>query len=586
MVASEQISRSKDSQGDAEKGDVVSQVVRDTDDHLDLPERKDSDGFQGGVQRVRAITSVWSTKTLILTFVLLYLVSFVDALLTSVQTSLNPYVTSFFNQHGLLAVVGVVSTILGGSSKLTLAKIVDIWGRVEGFLIMLFLVTIGLIVKATCKNVEAYTAGHTLYWVGHIGILYVVEIMIADMTSLKNRMIIIGLMGTPGIASTFAGPRIADSFWNELSWRWAFGSFAIMLVGVCFPIFAVMMMLRLKAEKSGVLKKDESTRKWWQSIGHYAIEFDIIGIVLITATFSLILLPFSIAAYAPKGWASGYIIAMEVLGVACVPAFYCWERFFSPVQFLPWRYLKEPTIIGSCCLYCIMFASIFIWNAYLSSYLQVVNRLSIESANYVVSAMSLTSFILSPVIGTIIRFTGDFKWTSMAGIPIFLLGTALLIPFRRPDTHVGLITLTQVLVGVGSCIFSTCGQLAVMAVVSHQEIAVVTAVWGLFGAIGAALGFAIAGGMWNNILESQINARLPEESKHLSASIFSSLVTQMSYEDGTAERAAIVGAYGDVQRKMVIVGVCLTPICVLCTYFWRNVNVKKLLKEQTAGNVW
>jgi hypothetical protein len=125
-----------------------------------------------------------------------------------------------------------------------------------------------------------------------------------------------------------------------------------------------------------------------------------------------------------------------------------------------------------------------------------------------------------------------------------------------------------------------------MAVVSHQEIAVVTAVWGLFGSIGAAVGFAIAGGMWNNILQSQIYARLPEESKHLSASIFSSLVTQMSYEDGTAERAAIVGAYGNVQRKMVIVGVCLTPICVLCTYFWRNVNVKKLLKEQTAGNVW
>ncbi|CAI7678625.1 unnamed protein product [Penicillium pancosmium] len=545
MVASEEIAMRKDSQEDAEKAVVVNQVVRDNDFHLDIPEREDSDGFQGGVQRVRAITSVWSTKTLILTFVLLYLVSFVDALLTSVQTSLNPYVTSFFNQHGLLAVVGVVSTILGGSSKLTLAKIVDIWGRVEGFLFMLFLVTIGLIVKATCKSVEAYTAGHTLYWVGHIGILYVVEIMIADMTSLKNRMIIIGLMGTPGIASTFAGPRIADSFWYDLNWRWAFGSFAIMLVGVCVPIFAVMMVLQRRAEKCGVLKKDESTRSWWQSIGHYAIEFDIIGIILITAIFSLILLPFSIAAYAPKGWASGYIIAMEVLGVACVPAFYCWERFFSPVQFLPWRYLKEPTIIGSCCLYCIMFASILF-----------------------------------------IRLTGDFKWTSMAGIPIFLLGTALLIPFRWPDTHVGLITLTQVLVGVGSCIFSTCGQLAVMAVVSHQEIAVVTAVWGLFGAIGAALGFAIAGGMWNNILESQINARLPEESKHLSASIFSNLMTQMSYEDGTAERAAIVGAYGDVQRKMVIVGVCLTPVCVLCTYFWRNVNVKKLLKEQTAGNVW
>lgn len=83
----------------------------------------------------------------------------------------------------------------------------------------------------------------------------------------------------------------------------------------------------------------------------------VIGIVLITAVFSLILLPFSLASYAPKGWASGYIVAMEVLGVVCIPAFYAWERYLSPVQFLPWKYLKEPTIIGSCLLYCVMFIS-------------------------------------------------------------------------------------------------------------------------------------------------------------------------------------------------------------------------------------
>lgn len=83
----------------------------------------------------------------------------------------------------------------------------------------------------------------------------------------------------------------------------------------------------------------------------------VIGIVLITAVFSLILLPFSLASYAHKGWASGYIVAMEVLGVVCIPAFYAWERYLSPVQFLPWKYLKEPTIIGSCLLYCVMFIS-------------------------------------------------------------------------------------------------------------------------------------------------------------------------------------------------------------------------------------
>ena len=174
----------------------------------------------------------------------------------------------------------------------------------------------------------------------------------------------------------------------------------------------------------------------------------------------------------------------------------------------------------------------------------------------------------------------------MAGIPIFLLGTALLIPFRSPDTHVGLLTMVQILVGLGSCMFTVCGQIAVMAIVTHQEIAVVIAIWGLFGSIGAAVGSAIAGGMWNNMFLKGLTERLPQESKHLAATIYSSIVTQMKYADGTPEREAIVGAYADIQRKMVIVGVCFVPLCIVCTWFWRNVNVKKLQKEQTSGNVW
>ncbi|KAJ5490614.1 Major facilitator superfamily domain general substrate transporter, partial [Penicillium expansum] len=269
-------------------------------------------------------------------------------------------------------------------------------------------------------------------------------------------------------------------------------------LGFCIPVAAVMLFMQRQAESSGTLEKTRSGRVWWQSIAHYLIEFDGIGIILITAASSLILIPFSIASYGPNGWATGYIIAMEVLGVACVPAFYIWERYCSPVQFLPWKYLKEPTMIGSCMLYGVMFISCFTWNNYFSSYLQVVNRLDITTAKYVLNAFSLTSFVFSPIFSLVMSWTGDFKWTAMAGVPIFLLGTALLVPFRAPDTHVEILTMIQILVGLGSCLFT--------------------------------------------------------ESKHLSVSIFSDLVMQMSYADGTGERDAIVRAHADVQRKMAIVG--------------------------------
>ena len=190
------------------------------------------------------------------------------------QGALNPYITSSFGKHGLLASVSVISTILGGSSKLTLAKIIDTWGRIEGFMFMLLVLVVGMIMKATCQDIETYVAAHTLYWVGHLGIMYVIDIMLADMTSLKNRMIMYGINGTPTIASTFAGPRIAQLFYTQLNFRWAYGAFAIMICGSCIPVIVVMLWMQRKASRVGELEKKVSNRTWWQSLGHYFIELD------------------------------------------------------------------------------------------------------------------------------------------------------------------------------------------------------------------------------------------------------------------------------------------------------------------------
>jgi hypothetical protein len=83
----------------------------------------------------------------------------------------------------------------------------------------------------------------------------------------------------------------------------------------------------------------------------------VIGILLIVAAFSLFLLPFSLVSYSPYGWKTGYIIAMIIIGILCFPAFALWEWKFAPVKFIPWKYLKNPTILGSCLLYGAMFIS-------------------------------------------------------------------------------------------------------------------------------------------------------------------------------------------------------------------------------------
>lgn len=95
----------------------------------------------------------------------LYIAQFVELLLSAVQSNLNPYITSSFNEHGLTAVVSIVASITGGVCNLFIAKVLDIWGRVEGFFLMLLLIVVGSIMKAVCHNIETYAAANTIYWV-------------------------------------------------------------------------------------------------------------------------------------------------------------------------------------------------------------------------------------------------------------------------------------------------------------------------------------------------------------------------------------------------------------------------------------
>lgn len=261
-----------------------------------------------------------------------------------------------------------------------MAKVVDVFGRTEGYLFNLLIMVIGLILKATCKNIETYVAAHALYWVGHVGLGYIVEVMLADMTSLKNRMIIFGLNGTPTIATVFVGPKVADLFYTQLNFRWAYGAFAIILVGISVPALVLMGVNERKAIRSGELKRATFQGTWMQAIYHYVVEldgkcclaaaingscngtyladrFEVVGVLLLTAATILFLLPFSIAKYAPQGWNTGYIIAMIVVGVVFGAFFTAWEKYFAPVQFMPWKYLKEPTILGSACLAAVLFIS-------------------------------------------------------------------------------------------------------------------------------------------------------------------------------------------------------------------------------------
>lgn len=187
-----------------------------------------------------------------------------------------------------------------------------------------------------------------------------------------------------------------------------------------------------------------------------------------------------------------------------------------------------------------------------------------------------------------IRYTGRYKYISFAGIPFVTLGTALLIHFRRPSSSIGYLVMCQLFNGFGTGIWSICAQLAVMASVNHQEIAVAMAIWSMFGSIGSSLGYAIAGGIWTNVFPGKLLEELPADQKDKASLVYGSIDEQKAAPMGDPVRMATIGAYAHVQRLMVIAGAAFIPLLFLCLVMWRKIDVKKRQKEsgQSKGNIW
>ncbi|KAL7789717.1 major facilitator superfamily domain-containing protein [Trichoderma afarasin] len=540
---------------------------------------------QAGVQGVEAIAIVWSKTSLVIIYVLIWIVYFVVLMQQGAEAALNPFVTSAFQQHSLTPTVGILASVIGGVCNLTVAKILDIFGRPQGYAMSLIITTIGLIMMAATTNVEMYAAAQVFWTVGNNALLYTVNIFVADTTRLHNRGLMTALTSSPNIITTWLGGPISTAFLDGPGWRWCFGAFSIIVPVLCLPLFCMLIFNYFKAKKQGIITKTKTeTKSSLQQFLYYCREFDAIGLLLLTAGLALFLLPFNLYAMQPLGWRSPLIICLLVFGFLLIVAFALWERFFAPVTFIPYSLLLDQNMIGACMLGMVLFISFFCWNSFFSSFLQVVNNLNVTEASYVVQIYGLGSSLFSIATGVVIRYTGRFKAITLYGaIPLYTLFMGLMIYFRRPDMNVGYIIMCQIFISLAAGVVIITSQMAAMTAASHQYIAVVMAILSMFSSIGGAIGLTIAGAIWQAIFPIKLAEYLPLDEQANLINIYSMLEVQLSYPVGTPTRIAIQRAYGDAQLMMLVAGTAIWAVGFVGVALWRNNNIKNI--QQVIGQV-
>lgn len=310
----------------------------------------------------------------------------------------------------------------------------------------------------------------------------------------------------------------------------------------------------------------------------------VIGVILFGGGLVVFLLPFNLAASAPNGWSTGYIIAMIIVGFAAIVAFCFHELYWASSPWMPWHFLTDRSMIGTCALNFVYQISYYTWNIYFQSFLQVVFNVSIAEAGYINNTFSVVSGFLLFLVGWAIRKTGYYRWLFYIAVPLYTFTLGLMIHFRQPNGNIGYIIMCEIFISIGGACFILICQLSVLASVDHQHASSAMSLLYVSGSVGGAIGPTISGAIWTNLFPKALMRYLPAAEQPNAALIMGSLTQQLSYPVGSEERFAIQHAYGYAHSRMLAAGVAFSALMFIFMFMIKNVNVKN--SKQTKGMVF
>ncbi|KAM3081142.1 hypothetical protein ACMFMF_003058, partial [Clarireedia jacksonii] len=235
--------------------------------------------------------------------------------------------------------------------KPPMAKIADVFGRLEAFSLCVLLLVVGYIQQATSSNVQTYAAAQVFYSAGFTGLQILQQIFIADTSDLLNRALWSSLPDLPFLITVWIGAPIGNQILKTTTWRWGYGIWCIVLPVAFLPLALSLFINNRNAKRLGLavsspwkgLRPLQVVRSTWFAL-------DVGGMVLLSAAFALMLLPLTIASKAAGGWSSSKIIVMIALGVVCLIFFLLWDsvKKAAPHPLIPLSLLKSHTFCAGC----------------------------------------------------------------------------------------------------------------------------------------------------------------------------------------------------------------------------------------------
>lgn len=416
----------------------------------------------------------------------------------------------------------------------------------------------GTIVFALANEMITLIVGRLIQGLGGGGLYVLQDIILTDMTNLKERPLYLGLLSLAMALGTITGP-IFGALFSNFDWRWI-GWVNLPIIGVGFIIFAFFLHLRTIP-----LPLLDRLRR-----------LDLLGMALFCVGAAAVAAPLSWAGTLYP-WSAWNTIVPLIIGIIVLAVFGYYERRLLSNSLLPFRIFTNNTAIASlftgfthgCILYTILL--------YIPLYFQaVLLEPPLEAGK---STLPICCFVVafSFVAPMVIELTRRYRvliWLGWITITLSLGLWCLVDQY----TSRAKIYVFQALLGVGMGTIFTASQVPMQASMAHVDdtgLAVGTLI--VVRLFGALISLAIGSTVFSSVFQRSIAqlGPLPEPVKLLEDSSqainFIPLLRTVDVQD----KSELVDVYRIAFRAIWIVLTCLSGIGLLASLYIKDFTLEK-----------
>lgn len=362
------------------------------------------------------------------------------------------------------------------ATLLALTVSTPIWGKLADIYPRKNLVQTGLVVYTTAsilaafsQSIEQLIAFRVIQGFGIGGLTALVQVILADLVSPRERGRYAGYLGAVFGVGTVAGPLIGGIVTDTLGWRWCFG------VGVPFSVAALITLQRTLH-----LPHHHKERR----------PLDLLGALTIAVAVSSLLIWVTMAGH-QFDWISWQTATLVPLGLLAIVATLGAERRAAD-PLIPLRLFGDRTVglavVASVSVGIAMFGT----TVFLSQYLQLARGMTPTESGLLSIPMVVGLFLSSTIVGRRISSTGRYKRFMQLGA---VLLTAGLLLMGMLDEHTSLVELSafMFIVGAGVGMLMQNLVLVVQNTISRADMGAGSSLIAFFRSMGGAAGVSLLG---------------------------------------------------------------------------------------------